>query len=522
MVKPLGHQGLFSIYLNFRNAALQLYGALVPKLIGQKKASGTGDETIATVACDELRTHSPELWTYINDQLREVNTSDKVLSHSILIPILNMLANSAMRYNFSSDATVKKASEDSLLQSLVNLLDSPVLTVRRLVAKSIFNIYCFDDIYDILIDQDWVSENFFHGVLILIAHCYKYYTDESYYNMFHILQERIKDNLSDGKHSYLCREMYENIFVNAKTSITVENLESTLAELDSNIYEPGIFSWANARIKDCVTNIAWQDVPRLVRIFLNRNEFELFCEILLQKIESGKNFSRVPLLETAKLLLECDKKFNSSAIWRILHGLSKFVKITCCVDNDNLLEAVQSNYRSYKLRYMLPFLAKNITCKIDENNLTILSNIILSLCDPETVDVDMRFIAAQANNELTTAFERLPDSIKINTIKSAVILLQDEDEDVRNLITVSCSNMKKRATIRHPYIYLKMLLDPAFLVQVLSEPESGIPILRRDLIEMLSKSSDQSGENYNPFANDSKNIYMEVEILRTFIDGLFY
>ncbi|XP_073946173.1 tRNA (32-2'-O)-methyltransferase regulator THADA-like isoform X1 [Choristoneura fumiferana] len=516
----LAFDNLTNSHWQIRNAALQLYGALVPKLIGQKKASGTGDETIATVACDELRTHSPELWKYINDQLRDVNTSDKVLSHSILIPILNMLANSAMRYNFSSDATVKKTSEDILLQSLINLLDSPVLTVRRLVAKSIFNIYSFDDIYNFFMKRDWVSENYFHGILILTAHCYKYYTDAVYSTLFNKLQEKIKNKLSDGKHSYLCRELYEEIFVNANTSITVDNLESTLAELDSNIYEPGIFSWANARIKDCVTNIAWKDVPKLVKIFLSRNEFELFCEILLQKIESGKAFPKDPFCETSKLLLACNQKFNSSAIWRILHEISRYFKINCCIDNDNLLEAVQSNYKSYKLRYMLPFVAKNITCKIDENNLTIVSNIILSLCDPETVDVDMRHIAAQSNNELTTAFSRLPDSIKINTIKSAVILLQDEDEDVRNLITISCSNMRKRATIRHPYIYLKMLLDPTFLKEVLSEPESGIPILRRDLTEMLSKSSGQSGENYNPFANDSKNIYMEVEIVQTFIDCL--
>ncbi|CAH4034653.1 unnamed protein product [Pieris brassicae] len=84
---------LRSSHWQIRNAALQLYGALIPKLIGQKKASGLDEETVSTVACDEFRTHSPKLWDFIGNQLE--NTDDNLLSHSDLVPILNILSSVA-------------------------------------------------------------------------------------------------------------------------------------------------------------------------------------------------------------------------------------------------------------------------------------------------------------------------------------------------------------------------------------------------------------------------------------------
>ncbi|CAH2041447.1 unnamed protein product, partial [Iphiclides podalirius] len=87
----LAFENIISSHWQIRNAALQLYGALVPKLIGQKKDCGSEDEVTATVACDEFRTHFPQLWIFILNQLKQDNEKENLQFHSNLLPILNIL-----------------------------------------------------------------------------------------------------------------------------------------------------------------------------------------------------------------------------------------------------------------------------------------------------------------------------------------------------------------------------------------------------------------------------------------------
>ncbi|XP_063364912.1 uncharacterized protein LOC134653475 [Cydia amplana] len=513
----LAFDNLTSPHWQIRNAALQLYGALVPKLIGQKKASGTGDETIATVACDEIRTHSPKLWMYINHQLGNISTSDKVLSHSNLVPILNMLANSAMRYNFTSDITEETSTNSNLLQSLICLLDSPIYTVRRLTAKSIFNIFSFDVIYEALLKHGLVSENFLHGVLILLAHCYKHYNDKGINAQFQVIKQAIQSKLYKGRHSYLCKELYEDIF---EFNASVDTLLDTMAELDANGYAPGIHSWANARLRKCVRNISWYEISHVIEIFANRTGFENCCKALLDKIKcENEEIPEDVLKKIAELLLACNNKFSSSEIWKILYKISQSVEINCCTEH--LLQAIQTNGHTYKLRYLLPFTVRILLGKNDEKGVVYLTTEILKLCNPEAVDVEMRYIATLANNELSIAFHRLPDSVKVTMIKSAIILLQDEDEDVRILSTIFYKNVSQSKILPHPYICLKKLLESKLLNNVLSNPQGGINTICQDLPALLTKTNNiNASDSYNPFANDSKNIYLEVEILQQLLHNL--
>ncbi|CAG9583198.1 unnamed protein product [Danaus chrysippus] len=124
----LAFDNLTNTNWQIRNAALQLYGALIPKLIGQKKASGMDEETVATVACDEFLTHSPKLWKYIIKEINNNESNDIIQTHSNLVPILNVLANIARRYNFSCDLKGQSNLELDLLNNLTSLLGSPIYT----------------------------------------------------------------------------------------------------------------------------------------------------------------------------------------------------------------------------------------------------------------------------------------------------------------------------------------------------------------------------------------------------------
>ncbi|CAH2242671.1 jg8489 [Pararge aegeria aegeria] len=162
----LAFGNLTNPHWQIRNAALQLYGALIPKLIGQKKPTGSNDEIISSIACDEFRTHSIKLWDSMIKQIKNDNYQDIIQAHSNLVPILNTMANIARRYNFSYDLDNQRDSDLNLLPNIFALLGSPIFTVRRLTSKLILNIYSFDVLMNTIKKVVIPSENHLHGTLM--------------------------------------------------------------------------------------------------------------------------------------------------------------------------------------------------------------------------------------------------------------------------------------------------------------------------------------------------------------------
>ncbi|CAH0625441.1 unnamed protein product [Chrysodeixis includens] len=510
----LAFGNLTSRHWQIRNAALQLYGALIPKQIGEKKASGDDEETIATVACDELRTHSPKLWKNIMEQLMQSNENDKVQAHSNLVPILNLLANSAKRYSFSFDLEEQRILDEELLSNLVILLSSPIHTVRRLTAKCIFNIYNFKDIIEVLNNEHSTSENFLHGALILLSLCHKYYSSNDVYaEDLTKLGQHFGKILSSQNHSYLCKEIYEKMYNN---QIQMEDIKNTISEVNSHVYFPGVHLWAENRLKIIINSSAWKDIPDLLTVVLQQSNYEKYCELIYFKIETQNVIPNEVLQDMVKILLSFELKFSSSIIWKILFEISLITNISEFLDITELLQKLESSESVYILRYIIPLVAKNIRETTDSNKLRLVK-IINKLSDFETSDVDMRYIAAICNNELANNFQNLPDSIKVTSIKCAVMLLQDEDEDVRNLNVNFYKQLSKQDSLLQPYICLKNILNRQFLHTIFTDTHS-IHDLVTELLEVLQLN--HSVDEYNPFANDSKNIYLEPEILKQLTENL--
>ncbi|KAM3956384.1 tRNA (32-2'-O)-methyltransferase regulator THADA-like [Aphomia sociella] len=510
----LAFYNLTSAHWQIRNAALQLYGALIPKLIGQKKASGSEDETVSTVACDEFRTHSPNLWKHIEHSLQSLNQPDLVLAHSNLVPILNVLANSAKRYNFSFDTVTRKDADDRLLRSLVLLLGSPLYIVRRLSAKCIYNIYSFDTIYNVVLKQEYQSENFIHGSLVLLTN----YKTDLFKHQLHLeaLERKFYAIMDKGKHSYLCRQLFEDLF--HKENLQFKDMENTLLEVKNNLHKPGVSLWANKRFEKYINKTQWIEVPEILEYVLEQADYECYCKIILQKMKTDCNIPKEILVQMAHILLAFKNKFHSGIIWKIIYEISLKIDPTEFTDISEVIVYLETKSVSYKLRYILPFVAR-ISSNIDANNLLQISRVIHTLSDPETMDVDMRHIAVLANNELANSFDRLSDAVKINCIKSAVTLLQDEDEDIRCLSSSFYSNIKGNK-IMNPYIVLHKILSFEFLNSVLLDPVCSIENLCLDLCFVLSNTKCKASDEYNPFSNDSKNIYMEVDVLKELIEKL--
>ncbi|XP_045536916.1 uncharacterized protein LOC106710678 [Papilio machaon] len=504
----LAFNNLKSPHWQIRNAALQLYGGLIPKLIGQKKPSGSEDEVTVTVACDEFRTHFPNLWSFILEQLKLNNTKDILQSHSNLLPILNILGNIAKRYNFSNDLKSQMETDNILLNNLRLLLGSPIFAIRRLTSKSIFNIYSFNDIYELLIKIDEPNENFLHGCLLLLVICNNYYKDTKYQNKLELLKDKFNEIMQHKQHSYLCKELMEHV---TNHDYKVSDLEHILLQSGKN--EPGHYQWINTQIEKYLRNCSSHELPKCLQIILNSSEYEKNCEILFARLDS---IDGDKLKEIANILLSFPKRMYSCIIWKILYKISCLVSIDVKEHIEDIVKYIKNERIPYKLRYMVPFIAR-ITD--NENIILVVCKITYRLCLAEDFDVDMRMISAIANNEIASKLSKYSDEIKIISIKTAIILLQDEDEDLRYLSVHYYKNIKNISQVLHPYVCLRNILNFNFLSSVLVDCKTGIDLICQGLIDLLSPVNVNS-EDFNPFANDSKNIYQEVEMIKNLIRSL--
>ncbi|KAI5646377.1 putative death-receptor fusion protein (DUF2428) domain-containing protein [Phthorimaea operculella] len=552
----LAFGNLTSPYWQIRNAALQLYGALIPKLIGQKKASGCDEETVPTVACDELRTHSPKLWKHIQRQLKNDNYEDKIQYHSNLVPILNMLANVASRYRFAYIQTEsihlnQKKEDEEMLEALFSLLDSPIYTVRRLAAKSIPKLFYFYDIHGILLKEHEdkkqhheLSENGLHGCVMLIDNLCK----QQSRNMLHLkpsssvsiisfglrfnqLPETYGSLLSAKDHCYVTKEVFERNFDSHRGPCVVFSLyENTFEELSLNSHKPGIYAWANTRIRKYFQRMGHAHAfvtTGILKIIITQKESETYLSMFLDLVvENDKYITQEALHIMTCILLLNENKFKSSITWKFLYKLSQRIDLTSVKEGlliPEWLENISDIFRhlkeskvSYKLRYMIPFAARISVCVYW--SILDITKIIGDLINPENADVEMRYIAALANNEFSSDLKRIPEQAKIDSIKSAVILLQVEDEDVRILSTEFYKRAMNSTHSLQPYICLHKIMHHTFLDTILSE--DSIHILAVELEDYLSKVCSKNVDEYNPFANDSSNIYLEANVLRQLIEAL--
>ncbi|KPI92567.1 Thyroid adenoma-associated protein-like [Papilio xuthus] len=166
------------------------------------------------------------------------------------------------------------------------------------------------------------------------------------------------------------------------------------------------------------------------------------------------------------------------------------------------------------------FILEQLKLNNTEDILQSHSNLLPILNILEDFDVDMRMISAITNNEIASKLSKYSDEIKIISIKTAIVLLQDEDEDVRNLSVHYYKNIKNTAQVLHPYVCLRNILNFNFLSSILIDPTTGIDSICQGLIDILSHGNIVNSEDYNPFANDSKNIYQEVELIKHLIQSL--
>ncbi|XP_052742126.1 uncharacterized protein LOC112044026 isoform X1 [Bicyclus anynana] len=502
-----------------RNAALQLYGALIPKLIGQKKPTGT-DEILSSVACDEFRTHSIKLWNFIIQQLKTDTHKDVINAHSNLVPILNTLANFAQRYNFSYDLDDQIDSDMNLLPNILTLLGSPIYTVRRLTAKAILNIYSFEIILNNIKKVTIASENYLHGILMVIGNCYDLYSNEELHkNQLDSVRNEYCKILSKRTPSCLCQWSLEKLFSENIPEITIDVIKNILTEGTTKCYEPGAFLWMNQKIEKCLQNMPWSILPEVMSLLMNTQDFEIYIKIILHRLKNCDIVPEKVLVHASDVLLSSNTKNKTSVIWKTLYYISlkihSNIQIPSCYLQDHLSYNV-----SYNTRYLVPYATRTFAAQGNNANLLLCSENIFLMCNPENNDIDMRYTAAIANNELANTFASCSDDIKINAVKSAVILLQDEDEDIRDLSVMFYKILTHQNVAKHSFVCLNKILKKKFLCAQFNDSITSIQSICKDLLDFIDCFSNSKSDKLNPFANDSKNIYLEINTVKQLLMSL--
>lgn len=451
------------------------------------------------------------------EQIHKPNGTDIIQAHSNLVPILNVLSSVARRYNFKYDILEQENYESSLLPNLFNLLGSPIYTVRRIASQCIINIYSFDSVYTLVMSNENFSENFIHGVLLLILNCYKIYY-KTCEKQIHNLIEKYSNIVNCGKHCYICKWNLEKLPTNEQMpTVTVETIKTILNEEKSNRYEPGVSLWTNIKIRKCLNNIDWEIMPDVLSLLSEFEDFEKYCELLIERIQDSNELPKKILATIANTLLS-GLFTKSSVACKLLYIVSQKAQFNFMHNQGDIIKMLDNP--SYKMRYIVPFVSRSFVIQGEEESLVKVSECIYSLCNPEYNDVDMRYIATLSNNELANNFYNHSDYVKINAIKTSVILLQDEDEDIRNLCVEFYKNIVKGNTYENPFICLSNILKQEFLCSILSDPFSSIQKICIDLINCIDLISTRKSDHYNPFANDAKNIYLEINVLRQSLEDL--
>lgn len=153
---------------NVRNAALQLFGALVPKIVGQRQHSDSDWEACqCTIA--ELKATMPKIYGFLNFCLEH----HQKISRTLLIAVLSLLSNVESR-----PLTRDEVVPDDIQGHLFRLLGHPVEKVRCLSALCFVRLNGHREhtglAIKLIATLRNVAPNLQHGILlVLILLCQK-------------------------------------------------------------------------------------------------------------------------------------------------------------------------------------------------------------------------------------------------------------------------------------------------------------------------------------------------------------
>ncbi|XP_043262720.1 uncharacterized protein LOC122403313 isoform X1 [Colletes gigas] len=534
-----------------RNASLQLFGAIVPRLVGQSYGEildfGNG------YPIDHFVTHYPVLADYVIKELHTfsstfMNFSTALYLHSNIVHILILLS----KFSSSDCSLIGYSSQEFTSKAkylLRTLFLNPVLYVRLLAAKAYAALTDFLSIESEItqLKRDVSSSrnvNLIHGYLLtmkylkeklsieadninLQSNCIQYTIDESE-QCVELLRFRkilrIWSNMAEKLNNPQICYMLEVLFLQLSESISdqihitdIFLFDQNVAVLSSEKIKPGFFQFVDLSMKLYADHV--------------KRTNSIDCGILHKILDSccinqSTSFLNylgycIPVLKCVltRLLLneyDCNELLLNAMVNYVLRNLKYFplshiseLHIEKFLDNLSFQTEESETFSSF-------WRLKCVLVVMFSKNETIISKIlsdIFDLCIHE--EEHMRQMAVEFIQFSVRRFTELTNENQLTILYCCLILLKDEILEIRQVIAESLRahvlqiiNIERGNSKHTEYIYQKLLSEIIF-DRSKSATNKNTNSFFVKLFTHSIKNMDVDATIENPFYHDDNPFYRE-------------
>ncbi|XP_071034038.1 tRNA (32-2'-O)-methyltransferase regulator THADA isoform X2 [Parasteatoda tepidariorum] len=481
---PACVSGFSSTLWPVRNGALQLFGVLLPRICGQKKVA-EDDSEYNMVSASELFSRCPRLEMYLLQQLEKcVKLHKQGKLSSELIPILSIIVklNPPQEENWTLFVELKSL--------MLELLGIPVWKIRDLVSSILSVVITIEDVSELCkniklsLEQGNIKCNFIHGIL---------WTVEKFFKRNNLLAGSDTEIIDHLKLLYRVITKVQVPILNAQmlSIFIILNQSNSYCSLLEIVKETQGYEEENyfkvGRVL-CDKNLTWCRLKSLhldeLPLFISQlTNVDLFIQIECLHFLSSKLFPRdkkdlFSLKESLQGIFVCVASFvQKENHYSVVLEALKLIILMCedwrigkLILNSEATEALEKSLIYFlETKSSLSVVATSLTAwsfiirfHIEENNVSrhSLSSWIKhfhSFCHARSPDL-LRMQAAHSVTALGITLDNhliqmlktdheTASSLLINLCEGCLLLLQDEDEDIRNKACFFPSNLQHKYPI---------------------------------------------------------------------------
>ncbi|XP_066584522.1 tRNA (32-2'-O)-methyltransferase regulator THADA [Prorops nasuta] len=536
---------LFSKVWVIRNASLQLFGALVPRLVGQS-AGGRSLDFGNGYPVNHFVTHYPQLAKHIVIKLNKASISSEDISNNcsiahILILLSKMSTGGCDLIDYSSNEFTL-----SVKKNLIILCNSSIMYIRHFAAKAYaaFTPFPFiqhemNGIKSNLNDKN--INNLRHGQLLIIK-----YLSEKYVNDIENMDSQPKINISKKVRDNNSMFRYQKItgiwsksnnsYEGTSICYLLESLMSEISEfkfspIEAALFEKNILLLDHLALKESIKPGLSSFLELSICLY---SEYIKINYIITEEI--------IDTILDLKCASYCITFINSlKAFSPMLELVCKhlLLKLHCCeaLYIDTMVKFIVNTLKisseiNYKTREALINLMDEVEhCKIENLHLSQLKHILTFLFFKNKVEVGntllyilykstdkeehIRLLAVECMEFVFQQYLQLDHTEKLYMFYICLILLKDESEDIREIISVSlhthllpkfCNNSHSLHT---EVLYKKIVLQIGRII--ISEKKSCNTTEFMQILEKFTMITEQKSWSVieNPFDHEDDDYYKE-------------
>ncbi|KAK7862447.1 hypothetical protein R5R35_001351 [Gryllus longicercus] len=548
-----------------QNAALQLFGVLLPLIVGEKKVQDDDTEIYGNLTTEEFLAHYPSLTTFFLDEMKKTSSQPDMFKY--IVPILSFL--SKLTYGDCWSADNCGLDLQYFLKYMVQFMKCPELAIRKTAAKCYSRFIPKNKVYATvtmlcteLKEAGNMSENEIHGKLAalqqLIHRLIEEGTDvQTFRHMRHNLQVPLPENSYINKSIHLeimhlieihCNDYGFHDYLKLVREVIVALNKKSFRDM----LFPGIHSWAIQGVKFASTRCREKELCSIWTT-VYANDWDILSDTCVCAIKSRiPNLSESTKEELTNTLVSCvcngwTKEWDllSSIFLTLLELTSTVNLMTTFRIIHNILTIARKEeclvIWSISLPLACKMFASNITNfhnipQSEKEFLKVLAEEALARTAADEWDVDVRFHAAESFVVLFQGLsclhsqdkeiENVPLYVDIvsTVLDCGLALLQDEDPVVRSEASKFVSSEQ------NPYVCLLTLLRVEGLLGVLSHYQIARYFLKKlldtsSLEAMLAEAECEmqaaAAVKSSPFEHGTSNIYAEeAQVLRAMAESL--